>query len=61
MNTLMAPFLLSGFIPSVFQWFPIVQRKDEERWGEAWGETAEPYRTKRLVLETLESLRSLTK
>ena len=30
----MAPFLLSGFIPSVFQWFPIVRRKDEERWGE---------------------------
>jgi NTE family protein len=25
--------------------FPIVRRKDEERWGEAWGEPAEPYRS----------------
>jgi hypothetical protein len=38
MNTLMAPFLLSGFTPSVLQWFPIVRRKDEEKYGEAWGE-----------------------
>jgi hypothetical protein len=34
----MAPFLLSGFNPSVSQWFSIVRRKDEERYGEAWGE-----------------------
>jgi len=40
--------------------FPIVRRKDEEKYGEAWGESAEPYRTKRMVLDAYGRLESLT-
>jgi hypothetical protein len=37
--------------------YPIVRRKEEERWGEPGVSLVEPYRTKRLVLEAFESLK----
>ena len=41
-------YTFSGFRLSVFQWFPIVKRKDEAAHGE--------YRTKRVILEIYDAM-----
>lgn len=48
MRALKGPVAFSAFMTSVFQWLPIVRRKDAARWGES--------RTARMVLEKYDGL-----